>query len=223
MDQLVEQQESVYPQGRAWISNLNRLLNLKSLPLIMDPQPPVQIQERSMWNPLVGGMFLTYVTYFANLEGGVTMIDSFAQLRIVLHLSNALKQSGMIKEGKLPILDNMEKIFTNCHAIWAGSTKPEQGEFVFRWWIAYGMNADVAIQCADDIMKLGETNENHLVTKFSMNLLKYRNGDTIRQLLPTIKAEEISKSYRRICLRDFEDIKDAYVFNKNSFYDFLKS
>lgn len=180
------------------------MISLKLLPAIRDPQPPNLIKERSMWNPLMSGMFITYLTYFANLEGGSAMIDSFAQLRFVLHLCNALKQVGLLTERKLPLLDILERNFEESNAIWYSNTKPEQGEFVFRWWIAYGMKPDIAIQFADEIRELIE---NELFTRPSNDLLKYRSGNTIRKLTP-INAEDYSKSFRRICLCDFLDAKD---------------
>jgi hypothetical protein len=205
MGQLDDQLKSTYPQGRAWKSNLERMSTLKYLAEIPAPKPDKTIEERSMWNPLVGGMFLTYITYFANLEGGAANIDSFAQLRVVLHLFNALKERGAIQEGSYYLLDTLDNHFATCKAVWEGQ-KPKQGEFVKRFWIAYGMKVEVAQRIADDARRM-ITNAQPFDSRACQDLLRTRSGDSTRQMVP-INAEDFSKSYRRICLRDFSDVQD---------------
>lgn len=56
---------------------------------------------RSTWNPYCAGTFLSYVAYYANLEGGASLVDSIAQLRMTLHLFNALQQVGAIRPGQV--------------------------------------------------------------------------------------------------------------------------
>lgn len=203
VSQLIEQQASTYPQGRAWHTNLHRMISLRLLPTFHDVQPPVNSQDRVMWNPLVGGMFISYLTFFTNLEGGAAMIDSFAQLRFVLHLFNAFKQLKVVEEGEIPLLDMLDQHFESSKALWEG-TKPKKGEFVFRWWIAYGMKEDTAKKVTAETKKFVLTG---LLTQPSTDLLRTRSGDVTRRLSP-IKAEDFSKSFRRICLRDFSDVVD---------------
>jgi hypothetical protein len=206
ISQLQLQQTMNYPQVKAWNTNLEKLIMLQGLPRISDPQPTARIEQRAMWNPFVGGMFLTYLTYYANLEGGAATIDSFAQLRIVLHLCNAFKQTGLIQEGDLPVLDTLDCYFEDCKAIWDGS-KPEQGDFVFRWWMAYGMTAETAMSMSEHTRKL---TEKEILALPSYELLRARSCATQRRLT-RIKPEDISKSFKRICLRDYSDFIKRYV------------
>jgi hypothetical protein len=205
MGQLDDQRRSKYPQSRSWKVNLERMITLKYLDEIPAPKPAPTIVERSMWNPLVAGMFLTYITYFANLEGGSANIDSFAQLRFVLHLFHALKELGALQEGKCHLLDTLDNYFGKCKAVWEGQ-KPKRGEFVKRFWIAYGMKVESAQRLADDARQM---NTNHRPFNFRAcdGLLRTRSGDATRQMVP-INAEDFSKSYRRLCLRDFSDVQD---------------
>lgn len=167
----------------------------------MDPQPSDYIQERSMWNPLVGGMFLTYIIFYANLEGGAAMIDSMAQLRIVLHLYHALKQNCLLARGRIPVLDTIYSYFEDSKAIWEGS-KPQSGEFMVCWWLAYGMKAHVA-------RELGKKSRDMPVPQLisSPSISQFRSRDKMRRLTP-ITAEHLSKSFRRVSLGDFSDVVD---------------
>lgn len=164
------------------------MITLKRLAELPTPKPAHEIEERSMWNPLVAGMFLSYVSYFANLEGGSANIDSFAQLRIVLHLFNALKVVGALQEGRYYLLDTLDNHFAKCKAVWEGE-KPKKGEFVKRFWIAYGMKVEVAQRFADDTRRK-ITNQQPFDSR---DILHTRAGDATRQMVP-INAEDFSKS-----------------------------
>ena len=205
MGQLDDQWRSQYPQSRAWKVNLGRMVTLKDLDKLSAPKPDQTIVERSMWNPLVAGMFLTYITYFANLECGSANIDSFAQLRFVLHLFHALKELGTLHEGRYHLLDTLDKYFAKCKAVWEGQ-KPKRGEFVKRFWIVYGLKVEGAQRFADDARRM-ITNPRPFDLRAYQGILRTRSSDVARQKVP-INAEDYSKSYRRLCLRDFSDVKD---------------
>jgi hypothetical protein len=64
----------------------------------------------SIWKPLCAGVFLSYVAYYGNLERGISLIDSVAQLRRTLHLFNALRrQAKAVQPGQIEMLDWMLK------------------------------------------------------------------------------------------------------------------
>lgn len=145
----------------------------------------------SIWNPYCAGTFLTYLAHYGNIEGGTTLVDSVAQLRATLHVFNALRQVGTIKHGQLELLDWLFDSFKDCKAIWEGP-HPKQGEFQTRWWISFGMTAGLARQISGQVRQ-GPS------TRYEIN----------RKLTP-ISLEVLSKSFRRICLRDFSGVVDKY-------------
>jgi hypothetical protein len=83
-------------------------------------------QSNSTWNPMCAGTFLLYLTYFNGLENGSRMVDTFAQVRLVLHLYNALLQTKALEIGELKFLDFLHKEFANCKGVWGGGTVKSQ-------------------------------------------------------------------------------------------------
>ena len=160
-------------------------------------------EERAIWNPLCAGLSMQYICFFGNLDCGMTMIDSFAQLRMVLHLFNAYVQIGAIGIGEIPFLDWLFDTFKDCKAVWEGPI-PKKGEFVKRWWISYGASIPKAKQLATvtHTRLRGRTNSSTTSIRPPPRL-------TYRDMTP-IKAEDIAKSYRRVCLHDFEGVEDQY-------------
>jgi hypothetical protein len=134
------------------------------------------------------------------------MIDSFAQLRMVLHLFNAFKRRGIFHEGRFPLLDTLDRQFESSEAIWAGP-KPRQGEFVKQWWIAYGLAPDAAERCSEETRRSIESRQ--VRSRMFEELMKSRTEDSKRELVP-IRPGSLSQSYRRICLGDFTGMEDKY-------------
>jgi len=184
--------------GQQWAHNMIGVGFLKNFGL------PV-FGDRALWNPLCAGTILSYLNYFGNLEAGCAIIDCHAQLRITLHLFHALLANGILCEGQIPMLDMIYDGFRNSKAIWGGRRLPERGEFVNRFWICFGSNRADARRMSDDAK---ETFLEMQHARRSVNNRKaYGNGT--RKLVP-IEPAEISKSYRRICNRDFHDVVDRY-------------
>jgi hypothetical protein len=171
--------------------NLKTLLSLQHL-----DQPAFEATEketlRTAWNPLCAGTILSYVAYFGNLEGGMTLIDPVAQLRVTLHLFNALLQSKAIRPGQVELLDWLFDTFKGTKAIWEGQL-PTRGQYVTRWWIAFGMKANLAAQM-----------QNNTSVRYNG-----RVSDPNRKKTP-IALECLSKSLRRICRRDVSGLIDDY-------------
>lgn len=184
--------------SKYWGQNLMKLYHLQLL--VRSPLESEQAAtlHRAVWNPLCAGTFLNYLAYFGNLDGGLAMIDSFAQLRMVLHLYNAFIQQGAINPGGIELLDRLYAQFRNCKAVWEGPL-PERGEFVKRWWIAYGTAVEEAKRRSDEAKEFGSD-------QFSTS----RNNSDITRRMTPIKPEELATSYRRICLRDFSGVVDKY-------------
>jgi hypothetical protein len=154
----------------------------------------------ALWNPLCAGTFLCYQAYAVNITFGCGIINSCSQLRMVLHLFNGLVKHGLVTPGELPILDMLYSRFADCKAVWGGSL-PERGELVKRWWIAYGMKINWSLR------KTEETKIKWAQNGFgpSVNV----KSDSTRQRA-LIKAEDLSQSFRRICLRDFTGVVDTH-------------
>jgi hypothetical protein len=119
---------------------------------------------------------------------------------MVLHLFNGLVKHGLITPGELPILDMLYSRFADCKAVWGGPL-PERGELVKRWWIAYGMKINWSLR------KTKETKIKWAQHGFGPSL--YVKSDSTRQWA-YIEAEDLSQSFRRICLRDFTGVVDKH-------------
>jgi len=181
--------------GQSWWPNMFTVTFLENLGL------PV-FGDRLLWNPLCAGTILSYLNYFGNLEGGCAMIDCHAQLRITLHLYHALLANDILRRGQIPFLDILYKAFRNSKAIWRSRHLPERGEFVHRFWICIGCNVADARKLSDEAKRMIRQNQQLTDNR------QVPNGG-IRKLVP-VEPAEISKSYRRICNRDFHDVVDKY-------------
>jgi hypothetical protein len=174
-----------------WGHNLKTLLSLQHL-----DRPAIKATERqklrTAWNPLCAGTILSYVAYFGNLEGGMTLVDSVAQLRVTLHLFNALLQAKAIRPGQVDLLDWLFDTFKGTKTIWEGQL-PTRGHYVTRWWIAFGMKANLAAQM-----------QNNSSVRYNGRI-----SDPNRKMTP-IALECLSKSFRRICRRDVSGLVDNY-------------
>lgn len=189
------------PRSRHWTHNLEQMNKIRWL--VVSPRKATAPQVmRAVWNPMTAGCFLLYTSYFLNLDCGTTMIDSFAQLRIVLHLYNALRQVGVIKE-QLLFLETLHDKFRTCKAIWEGSALPKKGVFAKRFLISFGTSVKEAQRKSEQI-KMGLKGGQHASPSQQLS-----SGSAIKKMTP-INPHEISKSFRRICLRDFSDVVDNY-------------
>ena len=167
--------------------------------------------DLALWNPLCAGTTFLYLTYFGNLEAGCCLIDCHAQLRIVLHLYHALIDRGILRSGQLPCLDMLYFAFRKSKAIWEG-TPPQQGEFVQRFWICFGSSiADAKRMSESAKHNIIGSSASHGATPETQSRQSSRSNTIsgTRKMSP-IEPADISKSFRRICYRDFHDVVDKY-------------
>lgn len=175
-----------------WVDNMFYVMYLKNLGL-------PGFGHRAIWNPLFGGTTFSYLCFFGNLEIGCAMIDCHAQLRITLHLFHALRVNGIIHEGQIPLLDMLHNCFKSSKGIWEGEL-PKKGEFVKRFWICFGMNIATAKIMAERAKLIAQA---HCLVPAEEESWKQRK-------MSPLEPSKISKCYRRICNRDFHDVKDKY-------------
>lgn len=185
-------------RSKYWMKNLDSLLNLQYLvvPRFRFGQQDMNI---ALWNPLCAGLFVSYVVYFGNLEGGLTMVDSFGQLRLVLHLFNALKNVGILSSGQLEVLDWLYEQFASSKAIWEGPP-PTKGQFVTRWWIAWGSSVRSSQKASKS------TKDRYTKGSFGAASVEPMEAREMTALEP----QDLAVSFRRICLRDFSEVEDNY-------------
>jgi hypothetical protein len=185
--------------SRHWRQNLGLMSKLRWL-VVSGIAGTRESENIALWNPMCAGTFLCYLAYFLNVDCGSSMVDSFCQLRVVLHLFNSLIKRGALTPGKLPLLDLLYAKFGDCKTVWGGPL-PERGEFVKRWWIVYGMKIMYAI---------GKSDETKAHWEPSRNTNRFPNTKSDAARPPSIKPEEVASSYRRICLRDFKGVVDKH-------------
>ena len=190
----IAKQEPDNVDGSTWQKNMVMTLFMENLGL------PV-FGEWTLWNPLCGGTIFSYLTYFSNLEGGCALVDCHAQLRIVLHLFHALLVRGILHRGEIPLLDLIYDGFQKSKGVWEGGL-PRKGEFVQRFWICFGASSTFAKEMSEQAqtgIRLGRSKPTRKQEQRAMN----------RKMTP-IEPSHISKSYRRICKRDFHGVVDKY-------------
>lgn len=146
---------------------------------------------------------MSYLAYFGNIDGGTAMIDSFGQLRIVLHLFNAFKKVGAFMPGDIVFLDWLDKQFADSKAVWEGE-RPEKGRFTLRWLISWRMDISKARGMASEIQTKATTSASP-----TQSTRAHGRGMIVRQMT-AIQPKELATSYRRICCRDFSDLVDKY-------------
>lgn len=179
---------------KSWEQNMLTVSFLKNLGIDT-------LGRKALWNPLCASTTLLTLTYFGNMEAGCALIDCRAQLRITLHLFHALKVRELIREGEIPILDRLDEYFKSSRGVWEGPL-PTQGEFVKRFLICFGMSAT-------ESKKMSEEAKLAITSRMFRDKAKQSWRGRGRQMSP-IEPSEISKSYRRICNRDFYDVVDKY-------------
>jgi hypothetical protein len=190
-------------QPKHWAENVKRIQVLKCLVAPPTLQPSREQTIRAFWNPLCAGNLLGYIVYFSNLQEGSWMVDNFSQLRMVLHLYNALKEVGLSPADSHGVLALLDRNFQNSKAIWEGP-KPTRGNFVLQWWIAFGTEVKEARRLS-----------NEAAARFSKargtpnKASRSRLLETARRMTP-IEPGKLSKSFRRIVNRDFTDVVDTY-------------
>ncbi|KAG7370956.1 hypothetical protein IV203_019526 [Nitzschia inconspicua] len=157
--------------------------------------------KRAIWNPLCAGTIFSYINFFGNLEVGSTLLDNRAQLRIIMYLFHGLLLNGIVRKGQVPFLDIIYECFKNSRAIWEGPM-PRRGELVQRFWMCFGLNAEDSRKLARMAQEWYDPGARH-------------NGDRRdptwkRRKMKALEPAEFSKSYRRVCNRDFHDVVDNY-------------
>eukprot|EP00978_Attheya_sp_CCMP212_P017004 scaffold45035_cov49-Attheya_sp.AAC.3 len=195
-----------HSQPKNWTTNLKRLLMLKFLATPSMKTSEVQ-SLRAFWNPLCAGTLINYIAYFSNVSEGIHMVDSFAQLRMTLHLYNALKVVGLLPPQGIEVLEWLDATFRNSKAIWEGP-RPNRGSFVVRWWIAYGTKIEEAQRMSRETRAEFSSNSASL-PKSATDHRGAKNDNSTRKMTP-IQPEKLCKSYRRICHHDFSDVVDTY-------------
>jgi hypothetical protein len=183
------------PEEDKWKKNVHFLSKLRSFGMPW-------FGDRATWNPLFGGTVLSYVCLFGNIEIGCASIDCNLQLRICLHLFHALKINGFLREGEIPFLELLHDFFKSSKAIWKGPL-PDIGECGYRFWFSLGMNTKQA-------------RETSAIAKGSfhqMMRLNATNGSVSlrHRLMNHLNPADVSATFRRICNRDFRDVKDNYT------------
>eukprot|EP00980_Cylindrotheca_fusiformis_P008033 scaffold1709_cov95-Cylindrotheca_fusiformis.AAC.5 len=207
------ERSSVTLNRRSWYQYLD---SMKSVNSLRWPRIGVscanQIGERRLvnatFNPMLAGTFLLYLSYFNALENGSRMFDTFAQVRFVLHLYNALLQSKALQVGEVPFLDMLHKAFANSKAIWKSGTIPEQGTTVKHFLVAVGYGVKHAQSKAEEIRAclLGERFAPYKGSLASFRK-RNRNGGNNYD-----RAEQLSSSFKRVVLHDFRD--DAAILGE---------
>lgn len=103
---------------------------------------------RATWNPFCAGMFLNYVAFNINVGGGAPIMNRLEQLRMILHLRNAFQQRDFWDE-EIPILAAMDNYFETIQYLWGGE-KPKRESLVKKFWISYGLKAEVIRDVHED-------------------------------------------------------------------------
>ena len=102
-------------------------------------------EQYAFWNPVVGGQLLLFATYSINLALGATVVDCIGQLRITLHLYNALKENELIQDDEGLLVKLLHNVFEKSRVIWVGS-RSVKGEFEKKYIISAGAGLEEAVK-----------------------------------------------------------------------------
>ena len=80
---------------------------------------------------------MLFGTYICSIGLGSATVDTLGQLRMTLHLYNALRKRKLIQD--VSFLRDIDKIFDKTKAIWVGG-RPETGSFAKQFYMAWGMS-----------------------------------------------------------------------------------
>ena len=133
-----------------------------SLRLLAEPVGPNTTPNARLafFNPLMAGSFLLFANYVIGVGLGSRTVDCNGQLKIVLHLYNALKQSGNIKDG-IPLLEEINTVFKDTKPIWTlEGDKPTPGQFCKRFLMSWGFTLRAATDAVNQFKRTGEMNLN---------------------------------------------------------------
>lgn len=75
-------------------------------------------------------------------------MNRLEQLRIILHLRNAFEQRGL-SVGDIPLLTSLDKYLVGDSYVWGGE-KPKRDSMVKKFWMAYGLKAEVLRGACED-------------------------------------------------------------------------
>jgi hypothetical protein len=181
-----------------WDETLEALPSLKRL-VTLPIERPREHEMLAIWNPYCAGTFLTYLAFHGNLEAGAMLVDETGQLKMTLHLFNALTQADAIPWGQIALLEGISERFKNCRAIWDVSPS-EKGKHQEQWWMSIGMPARTAQELS------------------ALEPLSPRLTDMKRDRR-LIEVDQLSKSYRRVCLHDFQGASDVSLVAKQEVND----
>ncbi|CAJ1957925.1 unnamed protein product [Cylindrotheca closterium] len=203
-----------YYNGLDWVNekkvtaqSLNRkswnrfLVNMRNVNSLRWPRIGISCEKEvgksrianAAWNPVCAGYFELYTAYFNNMENGARMVDTFAQVRFVLHLYNALLQSEALKPGELEFLDYLHEHFATCKGIWAGGGIAEQGNITKHFLVSTGYGLKHAQSKSEEIRAclIGDK-----YSPYKGSVSNFRKGNQEQN------AEQLFDSFRRVVLHD---------------------
>lgn len=162
-----------------WRDLVATTLTSKDLPAIFLTPVNDRGLKRAFWNPCCAGMFLGYLTYFINLEVGACLIDFFQQLRLVLHLHNALRVRNLLNDD-IPLLTPLDNYFQNVPSIWQGG-KPERNNIITKFLIINGRPLEAIRHLHEEARRFAL--DQPLIPRKNFNLARIQNSKR-RQVQP---------------------------------------
>jgi len=205
--------DAVKKRGRQsphWNTNIAKIQSLRTIATCLEPHSGTPAETTALWNPFVGGMYVTYLIYFASLAGGSACVDSMAQLRMFLHLLNACVQTGAIILKEYPFLDLVYSTFSDSKAIWVTKDKPVRGGFVKHFCMAFGSSRDAAMDFATKSHEAVAGSDPNSLSLLSTNRASMPANNLGHRSMVMIEPEHMSKSFRRMVLGDFSGMVDKY-------------
>ncbi len=150
-----------------------------------------------IWNPMSAGMLLAYTNIYLSLDGGLFAMSLNQEVRVVLHLYNALRSHGLVDDD-LPLLADIDRYFEKTKCMWNGWDKPLQWKFVYRHHLSMGATNEMAMYSQDKAAGKRPLNK-PFVSQAKID----RERKTSKRVSTEIDPAEISLAFRRYCRHDF--------------------
>ncbi len=166
------------------------------------PMTSEELHDLLIWNPMSAGMLLAYTNIYLSLDGGFHAMSLNEEIRVVLHLFNALKSHELV-DYELPLLSDIDRYFDKSKCIWNGWEKPLQGKFVYRLHLSMGATNEMAMYAQDKA-----AGEKPLNKPFVSQAKIDRTRKTSKRVSTEIDPAEVSLAFRRYCRHDFKVTED---------------
>ena len=188
--------------------------SLSELPKPVGKPGRTSSEDNAFWNPVQAGTFLLFATQACSIGLGSQTVDTIGQLRLTLHMFNALNARGLFDGGcseDISFLTTLNDTFKNTRSLWVGGCRSKQGDFMKGLLKAWGHSTQKAICMYEERLHIIGDRD---ASRTRLPSMSGNERSTMRDLDP-YHPGQYSVSFRRLVLHDMTGANADYsVINK---------